>query len=111
MSYNKNTVYNSQINTVIRILELEKIKYKLKHIAAVKNFGINIERNYLPIHRLETDNFVLLERIERHADCDMDDVITATLFPRNKEPLDWPTEVIINDLFIDDDDTVSGNDF
>lgn len=104
MSFDKNTINNSEIDAAIKVLEDIDIPYKLTEIGIIHGFGINdIDGAGYPIRRLEYLNTVMLERIDRTTDCDADDTIHSYKFVRGEEPKDWEIERIYDEYFMEEE--------
>lgn len=109
VSWNKNTSRLSNLDDQVYFLEEaggvrikddwteEKIgyyeyPYRFDVIGRVRGRGVG-DPEYLDIRRLEYKTSVWLERMERHPDCDMDDLITAHFFKKGQEPTRWDIEI------------------
>lgn len=99
MSWNKNTVDNSFVDRTIELLDELEIPYKLTTLGEVHGLGLNDDyaRNGKPYEarRLEYGDFVILERMERSADCDSDDYFISEKFSKANEPENW--EILIEE--------------
>lgn len=106
MSYDKNTINMSSLDMVKEILGDLGYSYLLIVQVSVRGRGFNDSRyhfenddhtreydlrrlQYYNLRRLQYGNWVILERIERTADCDADDTITSHKFRLEDEPKDW----------------------
>lgn len=80
MSYNRNTANLSRIDTITEVLDELGVFYDLKNIGKVLARGSNDLNNgketYI-MRELRYKNFVVLERMSRSDDCDIDDVILS----------------------------------
>ncbi len=103
MSYNKNTIKQTEIDAIIRVLQKTKAPYELSVLGRVIGRGINDEHGgcpgmtadgYYEMRRLAYGDEVLLESIYRPLDCDADDIISSTIFHKDFEPTDWKLEII-----------------
>lgn len=95
MSWNKNTINNSEIDKTIELLKEFKIKYTLKTIGKVPGYGLNDYYNDIKdykIRQLEYNDFIIVEQMNRHPDCDMNDVILSFKFKKDKVPKKWEIE-------------------
>ena len=103
MSWDKNTINCSHIDSIVRTLQQLDTLYSLTVEKEVRGMGLNddipstaapflVERFY-PLRRLEYNRFVILERMERTTDCDTDDLICSYLFDFADEPADWQYEI------------------
>ena len=98
MSYNKNTVNCSDIDTIIETLKELNVKYILKDIGKVTGYGLNddyAKTDKHKIRKLTYEDFVVLEKIKRTTDCDTDDLIVSKKFHKNKVPKKWEIEETI----------------
>jgi len=96
MSWNKNTVNRSSIDTIISTLKRLNESYTVTVLGRVKGFGLNDDegKTYM-IRKLEYQDTVVLEQMLRTSDCDMDDSIISVEFNKSKEPKDWSIEATI----------------
>lgn len=95
MSWDKNTVDCSRLDTYKAILDELGLPYELTVKIAVRGMGLNDDEDTVyELRRLQYNNFVILERMERTSDCDTDDVITSTQFLLEDEPKDWQYEIM-----------------
>ena len=103
MSWNKNTVDCSHIDSIVTTLQQLGVPYSLSVMKELVGWGLNddipstaapfsVERLF-PIRRLEYKRFVLLERMERTTDCDTDDLLCSYPFDFEDEPADWKYEI------------------
>jgi len=101
MSWDKNTRNCSEVDTTIKLLKELKVKFKIKVLGKVIGQGLNDEigeyglgesKSY-PMRRLEYQDNVVLEKIIRAPDCDVDDVIVSEKFSKGKEPKRWKIEI------------------
>ena len=98
MSWNKNTVVMSKLDTICEVLEELGCSYGLDCLGRVSGNGSNDygDASYL-IRRLAYKNKVILEQMVRHPDCDVDDILTSETFEVGEEPKDWPLEVTLDE--------------
>jgi len=95
MSWDKNTINMSRIDTITDVLKDAGIGYNLLVLAKVRGRGLNDsdmfsdKETYYELRRLEYGNTVYLDKIEQDADCDVDDVITSHKFTKETEPKNW----------------------
>ena len=95
MSWDKRTINMSHLDMVRELLDDSGFPYTLIVQESVPGFGINDdipltgEPKYYDLRRLQYGNWVILERIERTADCDEDDTISSHKFSLWEEPKDW----------------------
>ena len=105
MSYNKNTINKSTVDATIKLLKELKIPYKVKILGQVMGLGLNddiwgedikeeihCDHKYYDIRRLEYRDVVILEKMIRNKDCDIDDYIMSYEFKKGLEPKDWKVE-------------------
>ena len=99
MSWDKNTINQSNLNAVKDVLDDLKIKYTLVIKECVRGSGLNDdmcgEMRVYELRRLSYRNFVILEQMNRTSDCDADDTITSQKFTKENEPKDW--QYVINE--------------
>ena len=93
MGWNKNTVNQSRINSIVDTLIKLNITYTLKEMGSVFGHGLN-DNDSEPhsIRRLEYSDYVVLEQMYRTNDCDTDNVISSHEFKKDKEPKNWKLE-------------------
>lgn len=98
MSWEKMTVNHSELEAVKRTLDKLKVKYKLTTLGTVTGYGINdyYGRQYA-IRKLTFKNTIVLERMLRALDCDLDDIIVSYEFKKGKEPKKWKIEITIDE--------------
>lgn len=94
MSWDKNTVSFSEVDSVINTLSSLEIPYAVEIKDSVLGVGINDgviygDDTYYSLRRLVYKDIVILEQIEKDVDCDTDDIIISHRFPKEKEPEDW----------------------
>jgi len=94
MSWDKRTINMSHLDMVMEMLDDSGFSYTLTVEASVIGLGINDdtltrELKHYDLRRLQYGNWVILERIERTADCDEDDTISSHKFSLWEEPKDW----------------------
>ena len=98
MSWDKNTIITSSVDSIIETLNNLNTPYCLEEIGKVRGDGLNDDYNgidFYPLRKLEYEGFVVLEQIIRTTDCDTDDTIISKSFPKDKIPKRWKKEVII----------------
>ena len=100
MSWDKNTVNCSHIDSIVGTLQQLGVPYSLSVMREVRGSGAHDyeaeaprERKVYPLRRLEYNKFVILERMERTTDCDTDDLIGSYPFDFADEPKDWEYEI------------------
>jgi len=85
----------SAIDGTISILEKLGISYKVTELGRILGLGLNDdyreEKDY-PIRKLEYRDTILLEKMMRNSDCDMDDYIISYEFVKGHEPKNWKIE-------------------
>lgn len=98
MSWNKETINFSEIDSIIKTLEDTNTPYQLEILGEVGGYGLsdvsflkNISKKY-PIRCLRYMHIVIKEQMIRTKDCDTDDYIVSKRFLNLEEPLDWPLE-------------------
>lgn len=97
MSWDKNTINNSEIDTIISILKDLEITFILTPIDTFWGRGLNDnfcedepEQTH-ELRELKFRNFIVLEYVEQDADCDTDDVIMSQKFTSENAPRAWQT--------------------
>jgi len=98
MSWDKNTIRASEIDTTMKVLTELKVEHSIETIGEVTGYGLN--DNYAKtdkhlIRKLTYKNFVVLEQMRREKDCDSNDVIISKKFNKNKVPKNWKIEKTI----------------
>ena len=94
MSWDKNTINNSAIDTIVSVLEQLRVEHKLTTEATVEGRGNNDrpafeESRPYELRRLQYKDCVFLEQIEQDVDCDTDDIISSYRFLLSEEPEKW----------------------
>lgn len=91
MSWNKNTVVRSSIDNVKATLDTVGVPYELTTLGEVDGNGLNDVYGVTkyPIRKLTFNGSVIREIMQRHPDCDIDDVIDYTEDP------DAPLEITL----------------
>lgn len=109
MSWDKNTLNFSEIDATINVLKDIGETFLLDVLGEVQGSGLNDEQwigegedahptmKLYPIRKLIYKNTVMLEQMQRHPDCDIDDVILSFKFIIGQEPQDWQIEITIPD--------------
>jgi hypothetical protein len=100
MSWNKNTVVQSQIRAVMKVLDDEKRPYSIEALGHVRGRGINdmgksgylLRKLYYGSDGHGRYEHVLMEQMLRDPDPDADDVLMSHHFRVASEPLIWPLE-------------------
>ena len=110
MSWNKNTYVCSEIDTVIRMLKELDEPYTLTYLGDVRAMGLNDDygpepKEFYSIRKLEYRDKIILERMERSCDCDMDDTLVSYTYNRGEEPAEWPLEI-----YTDEEDFIGPDD-
>jgi hypothetical protein len=88
MSYSKNTIHNSRIETLARALRDNKVNYTIFQIGEVMGLGLNDgmwddEDKVYKLYALETEKRIYIDRMVRTHDCDFDDIIETVDFHKN----------------------------
>jgi hypothetical protein len=93
MSWDKNTVNCSEIDTVIGTLDDCQIPFTLTKIGEFNGCGLNDMYNDrkepYQLRQLNYKDITILEYVEKDADCDTDDVILSQKFTRDNKPKEW----------------------
>jgi hypothetical protein len=98
MSWNKNTISASKIDTTIELLKELGFKYNLTELGKVEGNGLNdIDNTNYPIRKLEYNQVVILEKMIRSEDCDENDIIRSFKFKKKDVPKKWKIEEISKD--------------
>ena len=95
MSWNKNTLFASEIDVMIPQIVAVGRTFSLHELGRVPALGLNDEeedRENYPIRRLAWDDHVVLEQMLRSPDCDGTDVVRSVRFRKDNEPQEWPVE-------------------
>lgn len=94
MSWNKNTIVSSHIDVIVKTLTEVGEKYEVRELAKVDGMGLNDDWDTkYPIRMLSYRNIVVLERMNRHPDCDFDDFIDSHEFDKNYVPKEWEYDI------------------
>ena len=103
MSWNKNTISFSELDAAKRTLDSLKASYQVSTVKEVEGMGLNDYDNkpYL-LRRLVYADTIILEKMIRHSDCDVDDIIVSQSFPSTQEPKDWIWEEFFEDEGIEE---------
>ena len=107
MSWNKNTTTSTKIDDTIEVLRENDISYTLEILGEVQARGSNDSytgTEYYSIRKLSYKDYVIIEQMVRHPDCDIDDCIIVENFAKEHEPENWEIDVEIDELsgdFID----------
>lgn len=102
ISWDKNTISCSEVDNTIELLKEMNVEYKLTILGEVEGNGLNDgmmweENKKYPIRKLEYNDKVILEKLVRHPDCDVDDNIISEKFNKKEEPRNWEIEVTLVD--------------
>ncbi len=97
MSWDKNTINYSTLDSIRELLLELGINYELSTLGVVQGRGLNDDEMYggrkngakYELRRLEYKDKVVLEQIVQDADCDVDDGIFSHKFNHSEEPKDW----------------------
>jgi hypothetical protein len=92
MSWDKNTVNLSELEATRKVLDDLGIPYQISVIAKFEGRGVNDEFEGHPIYelkRLQYFDKVILEYVNLHPDCDIDDIIYSEKFSLEDEPKNW----------------------
>ena len=98
MSWDKNTIRASEIDTTMKVLTELKVEHTIETIGKVRGYGLNDDYAKTDIHlirKLTYKNFVVLEQMVRNTDCDLNDVIISEKFDKDKVPKKWDIEITI----------------
>ena len=83
MSWNKNTINHSHIDTIIEVLEELHISYGVVNMGKVLARGVNDDHNSIETYtmrELTYKDIIVLERMNRNSDCDGDDIISSYIY-------------------------------
>ena len=100
MSWDKNTINLSTLDFAIEMLKDLNISYECKIIGKVRGMGLNdpdCPDDYYNVRRLAYGNFVVIEKMIRTKDCDLDDMFISLKFRKDLEPIDWQIEKIVEE--------------
>lgn len=90
MSWNKNTIVTSTVDATVEILTDLSYPYNLQIKRLIQGIGINdLEVREYPLRRLQYGKWVILEKMIRHSDCDIDDTIVSYKLTLEDEPKNW----------------------
>lgn len=108
MSWNKNTVLDGTIERTIRVLVQAGIVYKLEVRGEVLDMGLGSTDEKVKLRTLIWTNnsgtkYYLVEKMVRHPDCDIDDVVETMEF-KDELPDGVPLEITLEE----DDDISEG---
>jgi len=100
MSWDKNTVNLSALDSVKQTLDNLEVEYSLSTEAEIMGIGLNDFEDTPPhkLRRLQYDKWVMLEQMTRDADCDVDDIISSHTFLLEEEPDNWQY-IVKTDIF------------
>ena len=98
MSWNKNTIRTTEIDATIKALNHADVPYTVEVLGTVQGNGLNDDYSdgVYECRKLTYGDVVLMERIERTSDCDMDDYFTSQEFKRGEEPAEWELSICLN---------------
>jgi len=85
----------SAVDGTISVLKNLGTPYKVTELGRVAGCGLNDdyrEGDDYPIRKLEYRDVVILEKMLRNPDCDIDDYIMSYEFVKGQEPEDWKIE-------------------
>jgi len=95
MSWDKNTLIITEVDSTIETLKSFNTPYKLTILGEIRGRGLNDDGEasypYL-IRRLEYKDTVILEQMISATDCDTDDVLMSYRFDKKDEPKNWKIE-------------------
>ena len=91
MSWDKNTVVTSTVDSTIQVLERLGESYFLTVLGEVAGQGMNdSDGKIYSVRKLAYRDTVILEQMYETDDCDADDYFMSYEFPAISEPHDWP---------------------
>ena len=107
MSWNKNTIRITQVDTTLKVLCKANIPYTLELLGSVGGRGLNddvwwdgegneVDAMY-DCRKLTYGDTVLMERMDRSSDCDSDDFFTSYEFKVGEEPKEWELSVCVDE--------------
>lgn len=98
MSWNKNTINQSEIERLVDLLKDLKVPYCLTTIDKVRGLGLNdMENTFYPLLKLEVKDFIYIDQMVRTTDCDTDDVINTLKFSTKEGiPTNFEQEIVID---------------
>ncbi len=100
MSWNKNTI-PSDMDSIIHTLENAGVPYSVTVEKTIRGNGLNDmyggKETVYPLRKLVYGNKVVMEQMQSHSDCDMDDVIVTVEFEKGSEPQDFQYVISIDD--------------
>jgi hypothetical protein len=95
MSWDKQTIKTSELDGIMKVLDLLNEPYTLEVKQTVMGRGINDDSWFVgkdktyELRRLQVRDIVVLEQIEQDGDCDTDDYIKSEIINAAEEPKDW----------------------
>jgi hypothetical protein len=94
VSYDKNTIDYSRLDTTKQVLEELGEEFTITYLGEVVGQGINdVPEMSYHLRKLEYRDKIMLERMERTYDCDSDDVRASYVFKKGEEPKEWLIEI------------------
>lgn len=116
MSWNKNTVVVSDIDSRVDMLKENGIPYTLTILGKVSGMGLNdaasqgiLDSSSYLIRKLEYKDKLIVEQMQRQQDCDFDDHLVSIKFLKSEAPKEWKLEMYIPDPDYDNDMSSSPN--
>jgi hypothetical protein len=105
MSANKRTRNESHLDAIREFAVCSGLAPKIFLIGAVQGSGLG--EGWYKLRKLEVEDVVVLERIEKHTDPNEDDIIRSSCFDRDKVPTNWDIQETIDDDWEEPMDGVS----
>jgi len=97
MSWDKNTIDMSNLDSIKEMLDELEIPYKLENKQSVMGRGLNDDSDkYYDLRRLEYRDKVILECMTQTTDCDSDDCLVSYKLDSKDEPKRWRYIKVIN---------------
>jgi len=85
----KKTVHESELDTIVGVLNDLNVEYSLYAIAVFNGRGVGEDETTFALHRLQYDDKVILEHAELDIHKFVDDYILSTKFDVADEPKSW----------------------
>jgi hypothetical protein len=91
----KKIINKSKVDSMIEFLTMHDVPFFVIPMVIKQDHYSNC---LVPIRRLEFESKVMLEQLVRASDPDDTDMIICQVFESGKEPLDWLTEIQLDNI-------------
>ena len=91
----KRLINKSKVDSMIEFLTMHDVPFFVVPMVEKKDQYSNC---FIQIRRLEFETKVMLEQLVRASDSDDTDIIISQVFESGKEPLDWLTEIQLDNI-------------